>query len=436
MTTFDISAALIVQFSGKMVKNAGPEGCTLNSDFRQSMAKPVIRLEDVSALRAHIELRHPDFDSHMRAEMMADDINRMLDVAMTGLDGVYRESIKKKLITEQLIGNRQSILKLDVLNRILALDIKPDQLMAKTWGWYVLNTGQSITLSDFMEQASPYLPHRVRDAIKDTAQRNLAYQSAGRPPVLIDEAESDTPSILPEPELKDPSVLILRFDAFKNSIRARFKRTMAYRLTRKGQIAICVAVCFIALGAMLPQIINAIPERQQASGKAPSTFTPPLEYRVTLPGYGAALVQLEKPTYLRYQNISIEKLKTYLDRKSSMLLTKDYLDQLMSYSYEKDLNPLLLIAIIGQEQNYVPSQHKFAPRMIENPFNIYGSWETHPVGFTASMKEACYTINTALVSRTMYVDPFAVINTRYAEDPRWYLGVKVIFRDLMAVAGE
>lgn len=404
----------------------------MNAEFRQAISKPVIRLEDVSALRAHIEQRHPDQDSHMRAEMMAEGINRMLDSAMTGLESVHKENIKKKLIAEQLIGGRQSILKLDVLNRILALDIKPDQLMAKTWGWYVLNTGHSVTLSDFLEQASPYLPHRVREAVRDNELRNLEYQSAGRQGGATAPSDSAPAQTAAASEAD-------RFSGLSEglgTLQQRFKRATAYRLTRKGLMAIWGIAGVLVLGAALPQLSQLLPEKQEEAYQTSPLFKPPLEYKPAAGVYDLTLTPLDKPHYLRYQNVSIEKLKAYLERKDSMLLSKDYLDQLLDYSCEKDLNPLLLIAIIGQEQNYVPSVHKFAPQMIENPFNIYGSWETHPVGFTASMKEACYTINTALLDRPLYTDPFEVINSRYAQDPRWYLGVKVIFRDLMALAGD
>ncbi len=404
----------------------------MTSDFRKLISKPVIRLEDISALRAHIEQRHPEFDPQMRAGMMADDINRMLDAAMTGIEPEHRESIKKNLISEQLIGNRQSILKLDVMNKILALDMKPDQLMAKTWGWYVLNTGQPITLSEFVEQASPYLPHRVRDAIRDTVERNRTYQSYGKMQAFAEDTDPDVSHVVPE----GPSALTIRLREYKERIQALTKRLLAYRLTRKGQMAAIGAAAVVMLAAMVPQIIGVVSNLNLTLGMTSSAFAPPQEYRVICSDYGDGTDSLEKPTYLRYQNVSLEHLKSFLDQKHSKLLTEDYLDQLLGYSCEKDLNPLLLIAIIGQEQNFVPLQHPFAQRMIENPFNIYGSWETHPVGFTASMKEACYTINKALEGRRLYNDPFEVINGIYAEDEDWHLGVKVIFRDLMAVAGE
>ncbi len=407
----------------------------MSADFRQLMSKPVIRLEDVSTLRAHIEQRHPDYDSHMRAELMAEGINRMLDSAMTGLEGLDRDGIKKKLISEQLIGSRQSVLKMDVLNRILALDLKPEQLMAKTWGWYVLNTGHSVTLSDFIEQTSPYIPHSVREALKANAVRNTTYQAATRNGA----PEAEVPFEEEIPSVENSTDTASQGDysgLHRLHMQERLNRIKTYKLTPKGRLALGGVAGVLVFCCSFPFLIHHLPNSLEAPGKTSAPFVPPQEYRpaaakpYTVPG------SLDKPHYLQYQNVSVEKLKSYLERKNSMLLTSDYLDQLLAYSYEKNINPLLLIAIIGQEQNYVPSGHRYAPQMIQNPFNIYGSWETHPVGFTASMKEACYTINAALNQRELYTDPFVLINTRYAQDPNWYLGVKVIFRDLMAFAGE
>lgn len=410
----------------------------MSADFRQLMSKPVIRLEDVSTLRAHIEQRHPESDSHMRAELMAEGINRMLDSAMTGLENAQRDSIKKKLISEQLIGSRQSVLKMDVLNRILALDMKPEQLMAKTWGWYVLNTGHSVTLSDFIEQTSPYIPHQVREALKANEDRNNAYQAATRDAVIFTDnqngevaeeaVEAEESGINPEEPVYT--------GVHRQHMQEKFNRIRTYKLTPKGRFAVFGVAGAIVLCVSFPFLMQGIPGAVEKPLKTSSTFVPPQEYRPAATKLYTASNRLDKPTYLQYRNVSIEKLKEYLERKDSMLLNSDYLDQLLAYSYEKDINPLLLIAIIGQEQNYVPSGHRYAPRMIQNPFNIYGSWETHPVGFTASMKEACYTINAALNNRELYTDPFILINSRYAQDPNWYLGVKVIFRDLMAFAGE
>lgn len=407
----------------------------MSADFRQLMSKPVIRLEDVSTLRAHIEQRHPDSDSHVRAELMAEGINRMLDSAMTGLDGSERDGIKKKLISEQLIGSRQSVLKIDVLNRILALDLKPEQLMAKTWGWYVLNTGHSVTLSDFIEQTSPYIPHSVRETLKANELRNTTYQAATRDTV----PESEVPIEEEIPAVENSTDTPNQGDyAGLHSLpmQERLNRIKTYRLTSKGRLALCGVAGALVLFCSFPFLMKGLPNLPEAPGKTSAAFVPPQEYRPAAAKPYTITGSLDKPHYLQYQNVSIEKLKSYLERKNSMLLTSDYLDQLLAYSYEKNLNPLLLIAIIGQEQNYVPSGHRYAPQMIQNPFNIYGSWETHPVGFTASMKEACYTINAALNQRELYTDPFILINARYAQDPNWHVGVKVIFRDLMALAGE
>lgn len=396
----------------------------MNGDFRQLMARPVIRLEDISLLRSQIEQRHPDMDSDFKSQLMADGINRMLDAAMTGLDSVYKENIKKKLIEEQLIGSRQSVLKMDVLNRILALDVKPETLLSKTWGWYVLNTGHSVTLSDFTEQVSPYLPHRLRTTIRDNEEKLLTFRRSSDEAEPVDCEVSETNKHVENTAVDFPIKNIFNLSR--------------YRLTQKGR-RIIQGVAISAFLICSVSLIVSMDKGGETDVPPSESGSPVIRKIANVPSVFEASIEnvaIGKPEYMKYQNFSIEALKTYLEQKNSKLLENDYLDQLLAYCYEKDLNPLLLIAIIGQEQNYVPMNHRYADQIIENPFNIYGSWETHPVGFSASMKEACYTINKILADRTMYQDPFVRINSKYAEDPRWNVGVKVIFRDLIAIAGQ
>lgn len=426
----------------------------MNSEFRQAISKPVVRLEDIASLRSHLEQKHPELSHYQRAEMMSAGIHKMLESNLTGLDQDIRAQIKRSLITNHLIHQQQSILKLDVLNGILSTDMHPDYLIAKTWNWYVLNTGHSVTLSDFISQASPYLPHRVRKTVVESGLVQNRYAEYLRRTEPSPEPEPEPVEKEPDPVLENEFPLEPAEEAVHNEIVSeddgaenlpvvelqpvplQKQRVKAYRFTTKGKGILAASLFLTLVIASAPKLSEAMLSRIDEGSYSNSQLKPPLNYTVAESPFDPLQTALDKPEYFRYQNVSIQNLEAYLERKNSKLLAEDYLEQLLSYSYEKDLNPLLLIAIIGQEQNYVPAQHKYADRMIQNPFNIYGSWETHQVGFTASMKEACYTINAALAGREPYKDPFVVINSRYAQDPHWYVGVKVIFRDLMALAGE
>jgi len=391
----------------------------LNNEFRESISKPVVRLEEIAALRAHLEKKYPDVSQEDRAEMLAQSIYKMMDAAMAGLEPKQKDRIRKRLIKQYLIESKQSVLKLDVLNQILHLpDILPDQIVSKTWGWYVMNTGHSIPMSEFINQVTPYLPPKVREIIRhQTESRQNREPASVQPEITVRKA-----TVPPSENKASPA-------SHARPKRRKYRIAKKYRITRKGLMAIVSVIaavsliCIAASTLRFPALHIALPENHGM----PSNFTLDL----TSPFYSSEEI-VGKPEYFQFHNPSVESLRKYLSGKNSALLQDGYLDHLLTYSQKVDINPLLLIAILGQEQSYVPSKHQFVKMMLKNPFNVYGSWETHGIGFDKSLAEACNTINTTLAQRKPHEDPFAVINHRYAQDPNWNIGVKLIFLDLEA----
>lgn len=399
----------------------------MNTDFRQFIAKPVVRLEEIASLRAYLEKKYPDQSPEERADMMAQSIYKMLDASMSGLEPQQRDRIRRKMVEQYLIESRQSILKLDILNQVLRLpDLLPDQVVSKAWGWYVMNTGHSILMSEFTDRVTPYLPPRVREAVREQIekQKELLPQQKPKSPELPEPVIPDT-AAPPQPvaaHKQEPTKPVHR--------KKKYRLAKKYRFTKKGWIAIGSAAVLIALSGYaltigISHFRNSI------------LFAPVLDPAVELKAESPFRIEpdsgpIGKPEYFRFSSIRTDDLKRYLEAKNSALLNSGYLNQLLTESKETDINPLLLVAILGQEQGYVPREHRYADIMLKNPFNIYGSWETHRIGFDKSLGEACFTINASLAKRTYYEDPFEVINKRYAQDPNWRLGVKLIFLDLMA----
>lgn len=137
---------------------------------------------------------------------------------------------------------------------------------------------------------------------------------------------------------------------------------------------------------------------------------------------------------LRYKEYDREKIIAYLKEKDSMLIEKDYLNQLTQISKDFDINPLLLLSIIGQEQAFVPKTHKDAQKIINNPFNVYNSWLTYNTDFTSSCIIAAKTIVTSSQDRPEEVDPIEWINRIYAEDETWHKGVTYFLTTLTSLA--
>lgn len=134
---------------------------------------------------------------------------------------------------------------------------------------------------------------------------------------------------------------------------------------------------------------------------------------------------------LRYREIDEERLRQWLYEKQSILTEEVYVRAILNTSKAFDISPLLLFAIIGQEQGFVPKDHPKAEQIASNPFNVYGSWQTYHTDIQDSANIAAKTILRLNETRPIEEDPIYWINTRggmggYAVDENWWIGVSKI----------
>ncbi|WP_243174913.1 M23 family metallopeptidase [Desulfofundulus sp. TPOSR] len=138
------------------------------------------------------------------------------------------------------------------------------------------------------------------------------------------------------------------------------------------------------------------------------------------------------PGDLAYRDVDGEKLAAWLRGKGSMLA--DHVDEIIRAAREVGVNPLLLVAITGQEQGFVPEGSPAA--MLGNPFNVYGSWQNYSPGLYESARIAARTVVKLSRGRPEGVHPIYWLNSRenpngmYATDPNWWRGVTYFFETL------
>ncbi|MBB3110327.1 hypothetical protein FHS18_002394 [Paenibacillus phyllosphaerae] len=138
----------------------------------------------------------------------------------------------------------------------------------------------------------------------------------------------------------------------------------------------------------------------------------------------------ELPADLRYTEIDRERLTAYLNKKNSLLAEPEYRDDIIKVAKEKDIHPLLLFAITGQEQAFVPRSHKLAELMVNNPFNVYHSYLEYNTTLEQAAAIAGNTINRLSKDRPANIDPIQWINRQYAEDKNWWKGVSSILKSM------
>lgn len=142
------------------------------------------------------------------------------------------------------------------------------------------------------------------------------------------------------------------------------------------------------------------------------------------------------PEYYRYQPLNKVLIQAYLKERASKLSDDYYLDAVDRLARDYYINPILLIAITGQEQGFVPLDHQYADDKINNPYNVFNSWKKYNTDFEDATRICLNTITTAINSRPESVDLIDHLNNKYSEDTQWQRGVKYFYDHLYNISIE
>lgn len=78
---------------------------------------------------------------------------------------------------------------------------------------------------------------------------------------------------------------------------------------------------------------------------------------------------------LTYRPLDIPLMIAWLDKRDSMLASREILTMIDVAAKTQGVDPYLLIAITGAEQSFVPKTNKYANQIVKNPWNVFGSWK-------------------------------------------------------------
>lgn len=140
---------------------------------------------------------------------------------------------------------------------------------------------------------------------------------------------------------------------------------------------------------------------------------------------------LHLPEYFKYKSINIDALKSFLSTRSSILKDDPYFSSILNVSKKFNINPILLFAITGQEQGFVPEEQVSAVLIANNPYNVFCSWEAYNTDITDSSEIACRTIINLSKDRPESVDPLVWVNRKYSSDQNWHSGVRTLYNEIV-----
>jgi len=151
---------------------------------------------------------------------------------------------------------------------------------------------------------------------------------------------------------------------------------------------------------------------------------------------------------LRYQTVSAQKLYDYVQNydstyfKTPSAFSVSDMQTICNAAQSYNVNPILLVAITGQEESFVPKAWSAWPAIHKNPFNVYYSWmwtnEYRPQwNLTDTAGIAANTVRHKLSTPPPSgEDPFVWINDPknpwglYATDRNWSAGVEKFFKSI------
>lgn len=355
---------------------------------------------DIGNIRRYVKTKYADLPSHRHAEIVADAMQR---VVLKGLPD-YPEEVKRKLAAELLrdvvaiqqrpVGAEQ------IFALCLSLNNEDPELLAPFHKW----TEQRLHM--LMDQDT------FREFIAEGLRAKTASQSGYSPWHTVRALAASLGA-------RDQSVPVADMTSVSGA-----GNVVELPKKRRSRLH---TVMYAALSLLLVAM-TTLYGWQLAEPEPIAEPLPPVQMKPVKQMLPAAKNEL--PSELQYAPVDRALLTAYLNSKKSILSDAPYMDAILSTAKEFDIHPLFLFAITGQEQGFVPRDHKQAKKIANNPFNVYHSWEDYNTTIKQSAAIAARTITRLSKDKPADVDAFAWINREYAEDPNWSNGVRTIFNTM------
>ena len=363
--------------------------------------------EMVLDIKQNIRHNHPTADSKYRARLLAQSLHEKLDEQLRGLDSQMRSEVRVSIFKSSIETSRLNISQKDLLQEILLSESRSDKAFDYLVNWFNEHTDETLAFDELKEVMYSMNP-------------NL-------------EKEEDLMSMkvdLPPSRKNTLRLLYTKYkEKLKNILNSNYYKLAIILLSFILTLPVFLVTQFLLKNEDMDQSLsfvhaNTILLHETKTDIYIQNIIKDI-YHSDKPGY---------PDFLEYKAIDITMVTDYLHTRNSSFTDESYLNTIDTVAREYDVHPLLLLAIIGQEQGFVPKDSPYASRIMNNPFNVYTSWKNYNTTLSDSCEVAAGTIRIILGSRPKGKNPFQWLNTRYAEDQNWWKGVQELFYTLLAHA--
>jgi hypothetical protein len=367
----------------------------------------VLSKADVRNIRSYVQHKYAAMPQEKRAEIVADAVKRIIHKQLPNFESSVKRSITETLIRTAVLERQRPVRAEDIFQACLLLDRSDTHIYEPFHDWVETQLNVSCMkpvmqrlmdeLSSSREQ-SDFLPTEAENGLL-TQLRGLLIAEGIEVRVETAAAGAAEVIVLPTASWMIPATLKARTRAYMYS-----------------------ALCVLLITATL--FYGGSLGKPSEHKLQPTVAVKPAQ-KLAVPIDGL-------PAELRYVDIDQARLIDFLESKSSILAEKHYFDAIVKAAKSFDIHPVVLFAITGQEQGFVPKTNKQYKQIANNPFNVFHSWKEFNTNIGQSSEIAARTVFNLSKDRPADVDPFTWINRKYAEDPKWSDGVRSIFTTIKA----
>lgn len=399
--------------------------------------------ESVEAIRKYIRVKNPGCSEEELSVVFADALHKIIDSRIYQFEEKHRKKIKDVVLKRAVKKKEFSIDASEVFASCLMLKLQEESYTRAFTDW--INHNQPVVvsihqvdklLSRVKQFESRYLEDNLDDIIEVFGSASV---KAG---TIVDEVKS---------EIQDEAVQAAGVNSEEIEGAEEFRWTKMLRnYCLKCVKPIVKPILTVALPAVIITVLvftglsgdNRVQGlRHREQGRYANISEDQVDRYITLEarivnkldvltGERRLILLDGLHDELRYEAVDKSKLKLWLDGKNSMLAEEPYFTAILETSEDYDIHPVLMFAVVGQEQGFVPKSGASARKIANNPFNVYGSWEKYNTNIYDSSRLAASTIIESSRNRPAYINTIRWINRRYAEDPNWWNGVSGLFTQI------
>ncbi|MFZ5351690.1 MAG: hypothetical protein ACOZCL_03075 [Bacillota bacterium] len=407
--------------------------------------KEILSNNDVKELRDYIADTYPDSGSEQHAVILANTIKTIINNNISQFDDEYKKTIRDSVLKKTTYKRIFSIDAEEMLSCCLSLKISEDAYAAALTDW--INDNQDIRISrkevkDFISIIKDFNEEIIQYNL-DAVIKRISANPQAMPEIKKPEQRHENEK---EHSVYSHGIGYLKhfFEILKEyvcKIGENVSMLSKIKINYRTVISLFLAVVCISAFSFYSKSAASADEMTEEDNAAIKQL---LSASYILEQYKKEntssafkhLYAAENDLHedLKYYSINSEALKEWLKGRKSILAEEKYFDVIIETSKKYNVNPLLLFAIAGQEQSFVPSDSKYSAKIANNPFNVYGSWKKYNTNIKDSSAIAARTILNLSRNRPSDKDPIEWINRKYAEDKNWWKNVKKIFETLKKVA--